>query len=145
MRKQKKARKKIKLSAQDINNIIRRMTELAEDTPVQQDTVITLAEMAKYLKTTAVTLKKYVLNNEIAGHFAANKKIYFLYSDFDASLFLPDGMLTCRDVAKRLKVDPRTIRRWIVSGLLVAQKIGKQWWINHDDYLDFLELGAYKP
>lgn len=138
----KSKRKKIKLSVNDINNILDRMQELA-DTSLsgeEKDTV-TLSEMAAFLKVTPTTLKKYVINNEIPGYFAANKKIYFLRSDFEADLFSPGKMLTCPDVAQKLKVDPRTVRRWIANGLLAAQKIGKQWWINYDDYLDFLELG----
>ena len=136
--------KKIKLSASDINNIIDRMQELADtDLADKEKDTVTLAEMAAYLKITPTTLKKYVVNNEVPGYFAANKKIYFLRSDFDTSLFSDGKMLTCPDVAKKLQVNPRTVRRWIDNGLLAAQKIGKQWWINYDDYLDFLELGNY--
>lgn len=120
------------------------MHELSQGKATQEcDNVITLSEMAKILKISPLTLKKYVLNHEVTGYFAANKKVYFLRSDFDRSFFVDNGMLTCKDVANKMRVDPRTVRRWIDTGLLVAQKLGKQWWINNDDYLDFLELGAY--
>ena len=35
-------------------------------------------------------------------------------------------MLTVEEAARRLKVNPQTLRRWIRSGLLPARKLGKK-------------------
>jgi excisionase family DNA binding protein len=42
-------------------------------------------------------------------------------------------MVTVLEAAKRLGRDPETIRRWIRSGKLPAEKIGLQHMIDEDD------------
>jgi len=46
-------------------------------------------------------------------------------------------MLSVPEAAKRVGRDPETVRRWIRSGKLKAQKIGTQHMIGEDD-LDLL-------
>jgi excisionase family DNA binding protein len=47
---------------------------------------------------------------------------------------MPTEMLTVDEAARRLKMNPQTVRRWIRSGLLSAHKIGgKEYRINADD------------
>jgi excisionase family DNA binding protein len=40
--------------------------------------------------------------------------------------------LTVEDVAARLKVREKTVRDWILRGILEAYKIGKEWRIRRD-------------
>ncbi len=43
-------------------------------------------------------------------------------------------LLTVKDAAARLKVNPQTVRRWIRGGLLPATKVGKrQWRVRAED------------
>ncbi len=37
-------------------------------------------------------------------------------------------LLTVREVAERLKLNPQTVRRWIRTGLLPASRIGRRQW-----------------
>ena len=37
-------------------------------------------------------------------------------------------LLTVREVAERLKVNPQTVRRWIRAGILPASKVGRRQW-----------------
>ena len=39
---------------------------------------------------------------------------------------MPTDMLTVREAAARLKLDPQTLRRWIRSGVLPARRLGKK-------------------
>jgi excisionase family DNA binding protein len=48
-------------------------------------------------------------------------------------------MITVPEAAKRAGKDPETIRRWIRSGRLRAQKIGTQHVIEEEDLDAFLE------
>ncbi len=49
-----------------------------------------------------------------------------------------DTFFTIAEVAERLKVTERTVRRWIDAGLLRAHKIGSCVRISSRDYADFL-------
>lgn len=48
-------------------------------------------------------------------------------------------MITVPEAARRAGKDPETIRRWIRSGRLHAQKIGTQHVIEEDDLTPLLE------
>ncbi len=48
-------------------------------------------------------------------------------------------MLTVPEAAKRAGKDPETVRRWIRSGRLRAQKVGTQHVIEESDLEPFLE------
>jgi excisionase family DNA binding protein len=50
-----------------------------------------------------------------------------------------DEFLTIAEVAERMKVTERTVRRWIEAGLLRAHKIVGCVRISHRDFADFLE------
>ncbi len=49
-----------------------------------------------------------------------------------------DRLLTIQDVADRLRVNAKTVRRWIESGELSAFKLGRQWRISERDLRRFL-------
>ena len=38
----------------------------------------------------------------------------------------PEGMLTAEELAERLGLEPETIRRWAVSGLIPSYRCGKR-------------------
>jgi excisionase family DNA binding protein len=47
---------------------------------------------------------------------------------------MASDFLTVDDVAKRLKLNPQTVRRWIRRGLLPAAKLGgKEWRVRMED------------
>ncbi len=50
-----------------------------------------------------------------------------------------DRFLSLEDVAKRLQVSDRTVRRWVKDGKLAAYKPGREWRIRPSDLEDFLE------
>lgn len=141
----KKFRKKIKLTAEDVNTIIDRMEEIAQDEGVAKEIdVVPLAEMAVFMGVSIETLRRRVSNKDIKAYKAGNGKIYFLRSDFDQSLFSESDMMTCQDVARKMNVTPRAVRKWIGKGKLVARRYGWKWLITQDDLLDFLEIGMYE-
>lgn len=39
-------------------------------------------------------------------------------------ILVAEGMLTAREVAERLRVSPRTVRRWAAAGRLQAVRLG---------------------
>lgn len=43
-----------------------------------------------------------------------------------AAIKLPAELATIADAADRLKVDRKTVRRWIAEGILTAYRIGPQ-------------------
>jgi excisionase family DNA binding protein len=43
------------------------------------------------------------------------------------------------DLQEKLQVSKVTALKLVGSGRIKAQKIGRQWWINEDDLIDFLE------
>ncbi len=47
-------------------------------------------------------------------------------------------LLTIIEVAERLRVDPKTVRRWIGGGELSAYRVGRQWRISEDQLMIFL-------
>ena len=51
----------------------------------------------------------------------------------------PDQLYTPNDLAEYLRVDPRTVRRWISDGSISAYKFGRQWRIKDTDFQDFAE------
>ena len=52
---------------------------------------------------------------------------------------MQNQILTIRQAAKLLQVDPNTIYRWARVGKFPASKIGKEWRILHSDVLEFVE------
>ncbi|MGD8535556.1 MAG: helix-turn-helix domain-containing protein [Candidatus Aminicenantes bacterium] len=44
-----------------------------------------------------------------------------------------------KDLQEKLQVSKVTALKLVGSGRLRAQKIGRQWWINEEDLIDFLE------
>jgi L-histidine Nalpha-methyltransferase len=57
---------------------------------------------------------------------------------------MQNQILTIRQAAKLLQVDPNTIYRWARAGKFPASKIGKEWRILHSDILKFLEKHKQK-
>jgi excisionase family DNA binding protein len=53
----------------------------------------------------------------------------------DSSLDEALNLITVPDLAKRLQLNPITIRRWIKSGRLPAQKLGKSYRVRVADVL----------
>lgn len=51
-------------------------------------------------------------------------------------------MLTVPEAARRAGRDPETVRRWIKTGKLRAQKVGTQHVIDEDDLDSVLEGGS---
>lgn len=43
------------------------------------------------------------------------------------------------DLQEKLQVGKVTALKLVGSGRIKAQKIGRQWWINEEDLIDFLE------
>jgi excisionase family DNA binding protein len=44
-----------------------------------------------------------------------------------------------QDLQEKLQVSKVTALKLVGSGKIRAQKIGRQWWINEDDLIGFLE------
>ncbi len=44
-----------------------------------------------------------------------------------------------RDLQEKLQVSKVTALKLVGSGRIKAQKIGRQWWINEEDLIGFLE------
>ena len=53
-------------------------------------------------------------------------------------------ILTIRQAAKLLQVDPNTIYRWARVGKFPASKIGKEWRVLHSDVIKFIEAHKKK-
>ncbi len=49
-------------------------------------------------------------------------------------------LLTIAEVADRLRVDQKTVRRWISAKALGAFKLGRQWRISEQDLRRFLQM-----
>lgn len=50
-----------------------------------------------------------------------------------------EEMLTLGEVAKRLKVSVKTIRRWLQEGRLTGFKMGKLWRVKETELEAFIE------
>jgi len=59
----------------------------------------------------------------------------------DSAPDMPQGenWLTTEEIAKDLKVNVNTVRRWIQSGELVALDIGGEYRISREDYEEFVQ------
>jgi excisionase family DNA binding protein len=44
-----------------------------------------------------------------------------------------------KDIQEKLQISKVTALRIVGSGKIKAQKIGRQWWINEEDLIAFLE------
>ena len=55
---------------------------------------------------------------------------------------MQNQILTVRQAARLLQVDPNTIYRWARGGKFPASKIGKEWRVLHSDVINFVE--SYK-
>ena len=45
---------------------------------------------------------------------------------------------TIAEVAKHLRVNPKTVRRWIAGDELTAYRVGRQWRISEGQLMHFL-------
>lgn len=50
---------------------------------------------------------------------------------------MSEEMLTVEEIAKELRVSPKTVRSWITSGELVALDIGREYRISRSNLEDF--------
>jgi excisionase family DNA binding protein len=55
-----------------------------------------------------------------------------------------DEMYTIRDVCEKLKVNQRSVYRWITEGRLEAVKIGRVWRISEPALKAFIAGGSKK-
>jgi len=44
-----------------------------------------------------------------------------------------------KDIEEKLQVSKVTALKLVNSGKIQAQKIGRQWWINEEDFIAFLQ------
>ena len=47
-----------------------------------------------------------------------------------------------KDIQEKLQISKVTALRLVNSDKLKAQKIGRQWWINEEDFIAFLQGGS---
>ncbi len=50
-----------------------------------------------------------------------------------------DNWFTTEEIAKDLKVNINTVRRWIQSGELVALDVGGEYRVAREDYKEFIQ------
>ena len=50
-----------------------------------------------------------------------------------------ERVYTVEEVAKQLRVNPRTVRSWIASGELIALDVGREYRISQSDLNSFIE------
>lgn len=53
--------------------------------------------------------------------------------------------LRVADVLEVLPVSEETVRNWIRQGKLKARRIGRDYFIDPDDFQEFLEKGSNQP
>jgi excisionase family DNA binding protein len=58
---------------------------------------------------------------------------------FGRIMLAEERFLSLEDVAERLQVSDRTVRRWVKDGKLAAYKPGREWRIRPSDLEEFLE------
>ena len=49
-----------------------------------------------------------------------------------------DRLLTLREVANHLRLDPKTVRRLIAGGELAAYRLGREWRVSERDLRKYL-------
>lgn len=56
----------------------------------------------------------------------------------------PDELLTVEEVARILKIAPKTVRRWLASEALAGVRVGRQWRVKRSSLAHLLggELGG---
>jgi len=47
------------------------------------------------------------------------------------------------DIQDKLQISRVTALKLLQSGKIKAQKIGRMWWVNEDDLIDFLEQKSH--
>ncbi|HIO37994.1 MAG TPA: DNA-binding protein [Rhodospirillales bacterium] len=52
----------------------------------------------------------------------------------------PPRPLTIKQAAEHLQVSPKTLRRWIDTGNLIAHRLGRQWRISETDLQSFIRM-----
>ncbi|MEO7018648.1 MAG: helix-turn-helix domain-containing protein [Ktedonobacteraceae bacterium] len=50
-----------------------------------------------------------------------------------------ENWLTTEEIAKDLKINVNTVRKWIQSGELVALDVGGEYRVSREDYMDFIQ------
>jgi len=55
------------------------------------------------------------------------------------SVLADTELLTTGEVARLLKVRPRTVRRWMIAGILPATRIGARWLVPSDALTERLD------
>ena len=128
----------------DLYKVESRIGELIESGAAFRETdIIFAADMAAMLQVSTKTLRRWVNEKRLIGHVGANRKLYFLKSDFkkEPDLVTKGGTYLVKDVAREFGLVVGTIRGWIAMGRLSARKIGAKWVIAREDLQDFLEAG----
>ena len=55
---------------------------------------------------------------------------------------MDDKFLTPAEIAEKLKVNERTVTRWLNSNELKGTKVGRLWRVREEDFESFLRAGA---
>lgn len=56
-----------------------------------------------------------------------------------------DHLITSAQLAEYLRVDKKTVTRWLRKGLLRGFKVGKEWRVSLEDLHSFMEQRANRP
>lgn len=57
---------------------------------------------------------------------------------------MSEEYFTPEEIAKKLKLNPVTVQRWLRDGKLKGAKLGKQWRVKGSDLDAFIEEGERK-